>query len=164
MSSPLERLSKWLQLKVYQIEVTFSVYMFTPLEKLAFCTLPLPSLPLRPHTFPPPRPLCSPSHPRPLPCFPAPLSPLAPPLNSHLTTPGSILFLLSSLTFLACVLYLPQHIIFITERAWFYINGENVDVAQVVKEAVVSATHAAIEHATETAAAVGQTGGLVREL
>lgn len=35
--SLLERFSKWLQLKVYQVEVTFSVYMFTPLEKLFFC-------------------------------------------------------------------------------------------------------------------------------
>ena len=36
--SILERFSKWLQLKVYQFEVTFSVYMFTPAEKLFFCT------------------------------------------------------------------------------------------------------------------------------
>jgi len=35
--SILERFSKWLQLKVYQFEVTFSVYMFTPAEKLFFC-------------------------------------------------------------------------------------------------------------------------------
>ncbi|KAB5563209.1 hypothetical protein GE09DRAFT_1056914 [Coniochaeta sp. 2T2.1] len=99
--SLLERFSKWLQLKVYQVEVTFSVYMFTPLEKLFF---------------------------------------------------WSILFLLFSLTFLASVLYLPQHIAFILGRAWFYMHGENVDVVGLAKEAVVSATQAAKEH-TATAAA-----------
>jgi len=39
MSSYLERFSKWLQLKIYQIEVTLSVYIFTPAEKAIFCTL-----------------------------------------------------------------------------------------------------------------------------
>jgi hypothetical protein len=34
----LDRFGKWVQLKVYQIEVTFSVYMFTPAEKFIFCT------------------------------------------------------------------------------------------------------------------------------
>ena len=43
MASLLERFSKWLQLKVYQVEVTFSVYMFTPLEKLFFCKQKPPS-------------------------------------------------------------------------------------------------------------------------
>lgn len=32
--------TKWLQLKIYQVEVTFSVYIFTPLEKFIFCTFP----------------------------------------------------------------------------------------------------------------------------
>jgi hypothetical protein len=31
---------KWLSLKQYQLEVTFSVYMFTPWEKFFFSTLP----------------------------------------------------------------------------------------------------------------------------
>lgn len=35
-SSP--SIAKWLQLKIYQVEVTFSVYIFTPLEKFIFCT------------------------------------------------------------------------------------------------------------------------------
>lgn len=46
MSALLERFSKWLQLKIYQIEVTFCVYIFTPAEKFIFCMSP--SLP---HTF-----------------------------------------------------------------------------------------------------------------
>lgn len=36
--SALQSFSKWLHLKQYQIEVTFSVYIFTPLEKFIFCT------------------------------------------------------------------------------------------------------------------------------
>jgi hypothetical protein len=45
MSALLERFSKWLQLKIYQIEVTFCVYIFTPAEKFIFCMFfSLPSL------------------------------------------------------------------------------------------------------------------------
>lgn len=36
--SLLERFSKWIKLKIYQIEVTYSVYIFTPAEKFVFCT------------------------------------------------------------------------------------------------------------------------------
>lgn len=36
--SAIQAFSKWLHLKQYQIEVTFSVYIFTPLEKFIFCT------------------------------------------------------------------------------------------------------------------------------
>lgn len=39
-SSPFQSLTKWLSLKLYQVEVTFSVYIFTPLEKFIFCTFP----------------------------------------------------------------------------------------------------------------------------
>jgi hypothetical protein len=43
MASPLESFSKWLQLKLYQFEVTMSVYMYTPVEKFIFCmSSPLP--------------------------------------------------------------------------------------------------------------------------
>ena len=38
--SPLEKFSKWLKLKIYRLEVTFSVYMFTPAEKFVFCAYP----------------------------------------------------------------------------------------------------------------------------
>lgn len=43
--SPYQSLTKWLSLKIYQVEVTFSVYIFTPLEKFIFCT---PSIPFSP--------------------------------------------------------------------------------------------------------------------
>lgn len=49
MSSYLEAFSKWLKLKIYQLEVTMSVYIFTPIEKFIFCTslfLPFTSPPL----------------------------------------------------------------------------------------------------------------------
>lgn len=42
---PAPTITKWLQLKVYQVEVTFSVYIFTPLEKFIFCTSPFTSPP-----------------------------------------------------------------------------------------------------------------------
>lgn len=40
----LASLVQWLQLKKYQLEVSFSVYIYTPLEKFIFCTssIPLP--------------------------------------------------------------------------------------------------------------------------
>lgn len=40
--SPFKSLTKWLSLKIYQVEVTFSVYIFTPLEKFIFCTSAAP--------------------------------------------------------------------------------------------------------------------------
>ncbi|KAK1835422.1 hypothetical protein QBC39DRAFT_341340 [Podospora conica] len=36
MSSYLESFSKWIQLKIYQLEITYSVYIFTPIEKFIF--------------------------------------------------------------------------------------------------------------------------------
>lgn len=40
----LDRFGKWVQLKVYQVEVTYSVYMFTPAEKFIFCAFFFPQL------------------------------------------------------------------------------------------------------------------------
>lgn len=50
--SPYQSLTKWLSLKIYQVEVTFSVYIFTPLEKFIFCTSHLACLPAC-HPHPP---------------------------------------------------------------------------------------------------------------
>ncbi|TLS27694.1 hypothetical protein PpBr36_04457 [Pyricularia pennisetigena] len=80
----LDRFGKWAQLKIYQIEVTFSVYMFTPTERFIF---------------------------------------------------WSIVFLVNALTLIATILYMPQHIVFIVNRAWFYINGDSIDVVGVAKDA-----------------------------
>lgn len=38
MASSKGSFTKWLQLKIYQVEVTWCVYIFTPLEKFIFCT------------------------------------------------------------------------------------------------------------------------------
>ncbi|KAL0943940.1 uncharacterized protein CTRU02_201827 [Colletotrichum truncatum] len=113
--SLLQSFSKWLHLKQYQLEVTYSVYIFTPLEKFIFYT---------------------------------------------------VLFLLSSLTFIATVLYLPQHIAFIANRAWFYMHGDPIEAVV----AAVEVTKAAVEsvlmaETTTTAAALAQeTVEIVREL
>ncbi|KOS18636.1 hypothetical protein ESCO_000383 [Escovopsis weberi] len=71
--------------KIFQFEVTFAVYMFTPYEKFAFY---------------------------------------------------SITFLLLSLTFIAATLYLPHHVSILAGRVWYYINGENIDVAASAREVV----------------------------
>ena len=142
-SSPFDKFSKWLKLKIYQIELNFSVYMFTPWERIVFCAW-------------------------------------NPPLRSVMGWPialllrfskltelnvGSITFLLFSLTFIAAILYLPQHIIFIVTRAWFYINGENVDVVEVAKEAVETLVHHHGSVSSSTIAAAKETvAGVVREL
>ncbi|KAK4670383.1 uncharacterized protein QC763_211220 [Podospora pseudopauciseta] len=99
--SPIDRLSKWLELKIYQLEVTMSVYMFTPMEKFIFY---------------------------------------------------SILFLLTSLTLIATVLYLPHHIAFIVGRAWFYMHGE------VPVDAVEKVTSSTLGKIAEV------TAGVVKEL
>lgn len=41
--SPLEKFSRWLKLKFYQLEVTYSVYIFTPIEKFVFCESAAPA-------------------------------------------------------------------------------------------------------------------------
>lgn len=134
--------SRWLHLKQYQLEVTFCVYIFTPWEKFAFCT----------------------------PASPRASASGAQDVNKKAyvanTRPDTILFLLSSLTFIATVLYLPQHIAFIVGRAWFYMNGEHVDVVELTKEAVEGALHQTAGLVSTTAAALaGETAeAVVREL
>ncbi|KAK3308065.1 uncharacterized protein B0T15DRAFT_523419 [Chaetomium strumarium] len=99
MASQLESFSKWLQLKIYQFEVHFSVYIFTPFEKFVIY---------------------------------------------------SVLFLLISLTFIATVLYLPQHVQFIISRAWFYMHGDACDSAgELAKGVVTSVTGMAAQTAVD---------------
>ncbi|KAK3685946.1 hypothetical protein B0T22DRAFT_482864 [Podospora appendiculata] len=107
MHTPLGSFTKWLQLKIYQLEVNLGVYIFTPVEKFIFY---------------------------------------------------SVLFLLFSLTFIATVLYLPQHVQFIINRAWFYMNGDAQDVAVVAAAAkssvaIQNLAHSALETAAKTVAA-----------
>ncbi|KAK4189596.1 hypothetical protein QBC35DRAFT_492460 [Podospora australis] len=121
MATYLERFSKWIQLKIYQLEVTLAVYMFTPVEKTIFY---------------------------------------------------SILFLLTSLTFIATVLYLPQHVSFIIGRAWFYVHGpdgpefSSSAASEFVKNGARSLLAGAVGTASSaTAKAAGaEVTGVVREL
>ncbi|KAH8881509.1 hypothetical protein GQ53DRAFT_754329 [Thozetella sp. PMI_491] len=110
MGSYLEAFSKWLQLKIYQFEVTLSIYIYTPLEKFVFY---------------------------------------------------SVSFLLCSLTFIACTLYLPQHLVFIFDRAWFYMHG---DSPETLMEVVKEAGYTLAKTATASAAAITDAARVVREL
>ncbi|PNY24971.1 Uncharacterized protein TCAP_05100, partial [Tolypocladium capitatum] len=47
----------------------------------------------------------------------------------------SILFLLFSLAFIAAILYLPHHVSILAGRAWYYIQGEDIDVVASAREA-----------------------------
>ncbi|KAG6025625.1 hypothetical protein E4U19_000258 [Claviceps sp. Clav32 group G5] len=54
----------------------------------------------------------------------------------------SVLFLLISMTLIAAILYLPHHITLLAGRAWYYIQGDHINIAVSTSEAikVVSAT------------------------
>jgi len=54
---------------------------------------------------------------------------------------NSFLFLFFSMIIIAMTLYLPQHIAFLTNRAWFYYNGD---------ESSKTAVHSVVESATNT--------------
>ncbi|KAI1342644.1 hypothetical protein F5Y15DRAFT_413152 [Xylariaceae sp. FL0016] len=77
----------------------------------------------------------------------------------------SAVFLLTALTLIAVILYLPQHIVFIINRAWFYVNGGESgvsDLAAVNKDALSLSLESA---ATTTALAAKETvQSLVPEL
>ncbi|ORY71611.1 uncharacterized protein BCR38DRAFT_404677 [Pseudomassariella vexata] len=118
MSTSLQSLGRWLRLKQYQIEVTFGVYIFTPIEKFVF---------------------------------------------------WSVVFLLFSLTIIATMLYLPQHIVFVLNRALFYAYGDDSGVEHVLgglaKNGAVAMQQTVEKLATSTADSAAETvEGLVREL
>ncbi len=137
MSSYLESFSKWLQLKIYQFEVTLSVYIYTPIEKFVICTSP-PSV------------LSAENGTRALPL-------------TIVTDSG--LFLLFSLTFIATTLYLPQHLQFIFSRAWFYVHGDSPEtLAEAAKEVSRAIAKTAMGTATASMAAMTDAASVVREL
>ncbi|KAI1391232.1 uncharacterized protein F4822DRAFT_178795 [Hypoxylon trugodes] len=78
----------------------------------------------------------------------------------------SVVFLLCSLLNIATVLYLPQHLLFIIHRAWFYVNGGESGVASNVVAGNKDALSLATSYATKTmAAAVSETAeSISREL
>ncbi|THV47449.1 hypothetical protein BGAL_0310g00120 [Botrytis galanthina] len=60
---------------------------------------------------------------------------------------NSFLFLFFSMIIIAMTLYLPQHITFLTSRAWFYYNGD-----ESAKSALTSASPVIEAVAKETIA------------
>ncbi|KKA26900.1 hypothetical protein TD95_002134 [Thielaviopsis punctulata] len=84
---------KWINRKIYQIEVSFAVNMYTPFERFLFY---------------------------------------------------SVLFLLVSIFTLATLLYLPHHIKFMVNRAWFYVHGDEAsDIVTMAKTATQTVANAA---------------------
>jgi hypothetical protein len=108
---------RWLQLKKYQYEVTFSLYMLTPTEKLIFSIAPedIPTI-----------------------CVPV--------LTYNAL--DFILLVLISMLITAATMYLPNHVVLIYNRIWYYVHGEFVHLkgngGEVLKtpgaNAVVSGT------------------------
>ncbi|PHH53803.1 hypothetical protein CFIMG_003500RA [Ceratocystis fimbriata CBS 114723] len=84
---------RWFNRKMYQIEVSFAVNMWTPFERFLFY---------------------------------------------------SVLFLGLSLLSLATLLYLPQHIKFLVNRAWFYAHGDEAsDIVTLAKTAAQTVVNVA---------------------
>ncbi|KAI5924275.1 hypothetical protein F4810DRAFT_134082 [Camillea tinctor] len=78
----------------------------------------------------------------------------------------SVVFLLTALTTIAIILYLPQHILFIINRAWFYVNGgDSGIVSNVMSVKKDSLSLSLVSAATTAAAATTEAAkSLIREL
>lgn len=74
----------------------------------------------------------------------------------------SVVFLIFSMTTIASALYLPQHLAFLIDRAWFYVNGGEASsgaaLASVNKESLSLSVTSLAAAATKAAEAT------VREL
>ncbi|KAH7393203.1 hypothetical protein BKA64DRAFT_675548 [Cadophora sp. MPI-SDFR-AT-0126] len=72
---------------------------------------------------------------------------------------NSFLFLFFSMIIIAMTLYLPQHIAFLTNRAWFYYNGDE-SAKTAVQSVIESPTGAAlVQKVTESVVAASSVGG-----
>lgn len=84
----------------------------------------------------------------------------------------SVVFLLFSMTTIAAALYLPQHLAFLVDRAWFYVNGGEASsgaasnmIASANKESLslsVSSLGAAATHVASAATEAAES--TIREL
>ena len=108
-------LYRWLQRKRYQYEVTFSLYMLTPIEKFIFSMWFSPLMMIY--------------H------LPSIVSRLFRNSGLLIILADSFLLLFISMIIIAASLYLPEHISTITKRAWFYWAG---DEAAGVKSGVLA--------------------------
>lgn len=114
--------------------------MLTPTEKFIF-SKPIHPSPLEPRDTP-------------VPLLPLPYqhhSRERPELTTHACA-DSFLFLFFSMIAIALTLYLPQHLAFLTNRAWFYYNGDEIAKAAVQSAAETATTTILVEHAQETIA------------
>ena len=127
-------LVRWLQRKRYQYEVTFSLYMLTPTEKFIFSTFDSLadqsafSSANQPHEtifslllllFPTARFVKPPSiMPR------AQLFDIALKLALMFPSADTFLVLFISMIIVAASLYLPEHVMKMASRAWFYYAGD----------------------------------------
>ena len=73
---------------------------------------------------------------------------------------GSVVFLLFGLFLIASILYLPQHIVFIANRAWFYAAGGDMDSASPAAAAV----HSSKDAVSLTVPGVATAESVMREL
>ncbi|KAI0914025.1 hypothetical protein F4824DRAFT_502151 [Ustulina deusta] len=79
----------------------------------------------------------------------------------------SFVFLLSAMGSIATILYLPQHILFIINRAWFYVNGgesSGVFVSSSVVAAAKSALSLSLESVDSTNVLTSTATEILREL
>jgi hypothetical protein len=130
---------KWLSRKKYQYEVTMSLYMLTPTEKFIFSGFPLlhPGA-IRSHALPSPLP------------FPRRCREMRNAVLIRYAT-DSVLFLLISLLTIAAFLYLPDHLLTIARRAFYYYAGDESG-----SSAVAMTASSLSEPAVETLRSSGQ--------
>lgn len=77
----------------------------------------------------------------------------------------SVVFLLYGLLAIATVLYLPQHVVFIVHRAWFYVNGGDSSIASNLVAGNKDALSLATSSTAKTIAAAIETADTIsREL
>jgi len=74
---------------------------------------------------------------------------------------NSFLFLFFSMIIIAMTLYLPQHIAFLTNRAWFYYNGDE-SAKSAVRSVIESSTSTIlVDRAKETLVETGGVGSTI---
>ena len=77
---------------------------------------------------------------------------------------GSVVFLLFGLFLIASILYLPQHIVFIANRAWFYAAGGDMDSASPAAAAAAAAVHSSKDAVSLTVPGAATAESVMREL
>jgi hypothetical protein len=71
--------------------------------------------------------------------------------NPNKTIADSFIFLFFSMILIAASLYLPQNIAFLTSRAWFYYNGD--EITKVITDSTAAASASMVGMNAHTLAA-----------